>query len=34
VLFWKVFPNPLPMVVRQPNHSAFIADRLQSSILR
>lgn len=27
VLFRKVFPDALPLLVRQPNHLSFIADR-------
>src|SRR5690242_16866494 len=34
VLFGKVVPNPLPLQIAQPNHSAFIADRQQPTILR
>jgi hypothetical protein len=34
VLFRKVFPDALPLLVRQPNHLPFIADRLGTAILR
>jgi hypothetical protein len=29
-----VMPNPFPLQIAQPNHSAFIADRQQLTILR
>jgi hypothetical protein len=29
-----VMPNPFPLKIAQPNHSTFIADRQQLSILR
>jgi hypothetical protein len=29
-----MFPNALPLFVREPNHSAFIADRQRAVILR
>ena len=34
VLFGKMIPNPIPLLVRQPNHPTFIADRLRPVILR
>ena len=34
MLLRKMLPNALPLFVRQPNHSSFIADRQQSAILR
>ena len=34
MLLRKMLPNALPLFVRQPNHSSFIADRQQSGILR
>ena len=34
MLLGKMLPNALPLFVREPNHSAFIADRQQSGILR
>ena len=34
MLLRKMLPNALPLFVREPNHSAFIADRQQSLILR
>ena len=34
LLLRKMLPNALPLFVRQPNHSSFIADRQQSGILR
>ena len=34
MLLRKMLPNALPLFVRDPNHSAFIADRQQSVILR
>jgi hypothetical protein len=34
VLFGKVMPNPFPLKIAQPNHSALIADRQQLRILR
>jgi hypothetical protein len=29
-----MIPDTLPMILRQPNHPPFIADRLQLAILR
>src|SRR6201984_2423326 len=34
MLLRKMLPNALPLFVRQPNHSSFIADRQQLGILR
>jgi hypothetical protein len=34
MLLRKMLPNALPLFVRQPNHSSFIADRQQPGILR
>src|SRR5207247_7246725 len=34
VLFRKVIPDALPLLVCQPNHPTFIADRLRLAILR
>ena len=34
MLLRKMLPNALPLFVPEPNHSAFIADRQQSVILR
>ena len=34
VLLRKMMPDALPLLVRQSNHSAFITDRLQPTILR
>jgi hypothetical protein len=34
MLLRKMFPNALPLFVRQPNHSAFIADQQRAVILR
>jgi len=34
VLFRKMIPDTFPLPVREPNHSAFIADRQQPVILR
>ena len=34
VLFRKMFPDPFPLLVAEPNHSTFIADRNQPTILR
>src|SRR5262249_49683463 len=34
VLFWKMIPDALPLLVCQPNHPTFIADGLRLAILR
>jgi hypothetical protein len=34
VLFRKMFPDAFPLLVAEPNHSTFIADRDRSAILR
>ena len=34
VLFRKMIPDALPLLVCQPNHPTFIADRLRLAILR
>ena len=34
MLLRKMLPNALPLYVREPNHSSFIADRQQPGILR
>src|SRR5262249_38598453 len=34
MLFRKMIPDALPLLVCQPNHPAFIADRLRLAILR
>ena len=34
MLLRKMIPDALPMLLRQPNHPTFIADRIQSAILR
>src|SRR5215471_17150117 len=34
VLFWKMIPDALPLLVCQSNHPTFIADRLRLAILR
>ena len=34
VLLRKMIPDTFPLLVREPNHSAFISDRQQPAILR
>jgi hypothetical protein len=34
VLFRKMFPDAFPLLVAEPNHSTFIADRDRPAILR
>ena len=34
LLFRKMVPDVIPLLVRQPNHSSFIADRHRPTILR
>jgi hypothetical protein len=34
MLFRKMIADAFPLLVPQPNHSTFIADRSQSAILR
>jgi hypothetical protein len=34
VLFRKMIPDALPLLVCQPNHPTFIADRFRLAILR
>jgi hypothetical protein len=34
MLFRKMFPDAFPLLVAEPNHSTFIADRERSAILR
>ena len=34
MLFRKVFPDAFPLLVAEPNHPTFIADRLRPAILR
>ena len=34
ILLRKMIPDAFPLLVREPNHSTFISDRQQSTILR
>ena len=34
VFFRKMLPDAFPLLVREPNHPTFIADRLRETILR
>jgi hypothetical protein len=34
VFLRKVIPDAFPLIVREPNHSSFIADRQPTAILR
>jgi hypothetical protein len=34
VLFGKMIPDALPLLVCQPNHPTFLADRIRLAILR
>ena len=34
VFLRKMIPDPFPLLVREPNHPIFIADRLRPAILR